>query len=292
MLKRWVMAVVLSGLLACGAISGARAQQPMSSGLQPPNSTGWVFNVAPYLWMPTIQSSMKFNLPPALGGTVSAGTTIGFGTLLDHLNFATMVAADAQYDRYSILTDFMYLNLGGTGAHFSTVNFPGLPRIPITASSQTHVGLNLNAKIWTQTGGYTLVKGDWGNFDVIAGFRYLGMPISIDYDLAVSITGPRGNGPTFGGSGNVSGTLSLWNGIGGFRGRVRIGDTGLFVPYYFDIGAGGSELTWQASSGIGYHTPVVDASLTWRYLSFEQGDSNVVQHMSINGPLLMATFTF
>ena len=69
-------------------------------------------------------------------------------------------------------------------------------------------GLNLNAKIWTLAGGYTIVKGDWGNFDVIAGVRYLGIPISVDYSLDLALTGPRGNGATFGGIGSVSGCVT------------------------------------------------------------------------------------
>ena len=117
-----------------------------------------------------------------------------------------MVAADAQYDRFSVLTDFMYLNVGGAASHIRSVNFLGLPSIPISGAVQTSVGMNLNAKIWTLAGGYTVLKGDWGNFDVIAGFRYLGIPISLDYSLGLTLTGPRGNGATFGGIGSVSGT--------------------------------------------------------------------------------------
>ena len=108
----------------------------------------------------------------------------------------------------------------------------------------------------------------------------------------MTIVGPRGNGATFGGIGSVSGSRDIWNGIGGFRGRIRVGDAGLFIPYYFDVGAGGSNLTWQISSGVGYHVGLADLSLTYRYLSFEQGSSSVVQHLSIKGPMLMANFTF
>ena len=98
----------------------------------------------------------------------------------------------------------------------------------------------------------------------------MGIPINLDFSLALTLTGPRGNGATFGGIGSVSGSANLWNGIGGFRGRIRLGDTGLFIPYYFDAGAGGSKLTWQIASGLGYHTSWADLSLTYRYLSFEQ----------------------
>jgi hypothetical protein len=291
MFGRVVIAAALSLLFAAGATSGAQAQQPISPGQQAASPSGWTFNVAPYAWMPHIDLNSTFTLPPALGGTVSADSSIGFGDLLSHLNFATMVAADARYGRFSVLTDFIYLNLGGTAAQFKSVDFQNRPSIPISAGAQASQGLDLNAKIWTLAGGYTLLQGDWGNFDVIAGFRYLGAPVSLDYSLGLTLTGPRGNGATFGGIGSVSGTAAIWNGIGGFRGSVRLGDTKLFVPYYFDAGAGGSQFTWQIASGLGYRLSWVDLSLTYRYLTFEQ-NSGVVRRLSAYGPMIMVNFTF
>ena len=35
------------------------------------------------------------------------------------------------------------------------------------------MGMNLTSSIWTLAGGYTLAEGNWGNFDAIAGFRFL-----------------------------------------------------------------------------------------------------------------------
>ena len=291
MLSRIVMTTALTGLLAAGTTS-VQAQQPTSSGQQAADPSGWTFNIAPYGWFANLNVTSNLPLPPALGGTLSTNSSVGFGELLSHLNFATMVAADAQYDRFSVLTDFMYLNVGGVASQIKSVNFLGLPSIPISRTLQTSVGMNLNAKIWTLAGGYTVLNGDWGNFDVIAGFRYLGIPISLDFNLALTLTGPRGNGATFGRIGSVSGTANLWNGIGGFRGRIRLGDTGLFIPYYFDAGAGGSNLTWQIASGVGYQTGWAGVSLTYRYLSFEQGSSAVLQHLSIKGPMIMANLTF
>jgi hypothetical protein len=292
MLNRIVTAAVLMVLLAAGGTSGARAQQPIGLEQQAANPSGWTFNIAPYLWMPSVHANLSLNLPPALGGTVSADPSIGFGDLVSHLNFAAMAAADARYDRFSLLTDFIYMNLGGTAAQFRSVNFPNHPSIPISVGGQSSQSLNLNATIWTAAGGYTLAQGDWGNFDAIAGFRFLELNTRINYSLQLTIMGPRGNGATFGGVGSVSGSGVIWNGIGGFRGRIRVGNDGLFIPYYFDIGAGGSNLTWQISSGLGYHVGPVDLSLTYRYLSFEQSSSSVVQRLWIQGPMLMANFTF
>jgi hypothetical protein len=151
---------------------------------------------------------------------------------------------------------------------------------------------SFTSSIWTFAGGYTIFGGDWGRFDIIGGFRYLGFNPSTDYTLRLTITGPRGNGAKFGGSGTLSGNGNFWNGITGFRGDIRLRDTGLFIPYYFDIGAGGSDLTWQVSSGLGYQTGWAGVSLTYRYLSFEQGVGAVVKHLSMGGPMIMVNFSF
>jgi hypothetical protein len=127
---------------------------------------------------------------------------------------------------------------------------------------------------------------------VLAGFRFLGVNSSTNFNLALTVVGPRGNGATFGGAGSISGSADVWNGIAGFRGRIRLPVEGLFIPYYFDIGAGGSNLTWQISSGLGYQTGWAGVSLLYRYLSFEQGSASIVRHMSMGGPMLMVNFSF
>jgi hypothetical protein len=292
MLNRVIMVVALTGLLAIGAASNAQAQQPASQGQQAAGPSGWTFNIAPYLWLPRINTTLNYNLPPALGARLPTEVSVGPGEIVSHMNFATAIAADAQYGPFSLLTDFLYMNLSATGSHFRSIDFVGLPSQPISRSVEFSNGTSLNSTLWTLAGGYTLLQGDWGNFDVIAGFRYFRLNTTTDFDLGLTITGPRGNGATFGGIGSVSGSGTIWNGIGGVRGRIRINNTGLFIPYYFDIGAGGSKLTWQIASGLGYQTGWAGVSLTYRYLSFEQSGSDVVQHLSMGGPMIMVNFTF
>jgi hypothetical protein len=294
MFSRPLMTAVLIGLLAAGASPAARAQQPTNTVAQPATPSGWSFNLAPYLWLPTINSTLSYNLPPALGGKASTDVSVGPGDYIPKLNFGAMVAADAQYDRFSILTDFMYMNLSASGGdtHIKSVNFPGLPSVPIERATQLSASLRLGATIWTTAGGYTVLQGDWGNLDAIVGIRYLGITARTDYKLSVMITGPRGNGATFGGTGYLSGTSNIFDGIAGVRGRIRISNTGLFIPYYFDIGAGGSNLTWQIASGLGYQMGSVGVSALYRYLSFQEPNSALVQHLSMGGPMLMVNFSF
>jgi hypothetical protein len=208
------------------------------------------------------------------------------------LNIAAMFAADAQYDRFSVMTDFIYMNVNAETTNIRSLDFFGLPSQPISRSLETSTSTRLRSTIWTLAGGYTVASGDWGNFDLLAGFRYLGVNVNTNYSLALMVTGPRGNGATFGGVGGVSASRDIWNGIGGFRGRIRLPVNGLFIPYYFDIGAGGSNLTWQVSSGLGYQTGWAGVSVLYRYLSFEQGSNVVVRHVNLGGPMLMTNFTF
>src|SRR5579859_4698960 len=77
-----------------------------------------------------------------------------------HLNFATMVAADARYDRLTLVTDFICFNVGGTPSQFKSINVPSRLPVPVTAGLQASEGMNVNAIIWTIAGGYTLRDGD------------------------------------------------------------------------------------------------------------------------------------
>lgn len=251
-----------------------------------------MFNVAPYIWLPTVHANLDYNLPPALGGRLPTDISSGPGDYISKLNFAAMLAAEMRYDRFSVLTDFIYTNGNAGSANIKSIDFLGLPSIPISRTLETSTSTRMSSTVWTLAGGYTVFQGDWGNFDLLGGFRYLGASATTNYSLALTIVGPRGNGATFGGVGGVSGSRTIWNGIAGFRGRIRLPVQGLFIPYYFDIGGGGSQPTWQIASGVGYQTKWAAISLLYRYLSFEQGGSAVVRHLDMGGPIIMATFSF
>jgi hypothetical protein len=268
------------------------AQQPSSPLPQASGTSGWIFNVAPYMWLPTVHANLDYNLPPALGGRLPTDLSSGPGDYLSKLNFAAMVAAEARYDRFSVLTDFIYLNGSVGNSNIRSLDFFGLPSMPISRSLQTSTSSRLSSTIWTLAGGYTVFQGDWGNFDLLAGFRLLEANATTNYSLGFTVAGPRGNGATFGGVGSISGSRTIWNGIAGLRGRIRLPVEGLFIPYYFDIGAGGSKLTWQIASGVGYQTGWAGVSVLYRYLSFEQGSSAVVRHLDMGGPMIMVNFSF
>jgi hypothetical protein len=213
-----------------GVWPAAHAQQPTSAG-QAATPNGWVFNFAPYLWFPTVNVSLDYNLPPALGGRLPTDVSVGPGDVYRHLDFGAMFAADARYGRFSILTDFIgtKFSASGSSVNIKSIEFANLPSIPISRTLETSTGSTLSIVIWTLAGGYTVLEGDWGNLDLIAGTRLLSVNSRTDYSLALSLTGPLGNGATIGGIGDVTASRTIADGIGGLRGRIRIANTPLFV---------------------------------------------------------------
>jgi hypothetical protein len=279
-------------LLLIGSWS-AHAQQPASAG-QPAPPPGWNFDVAPYLWFPTVDMSLNYRLPPVLGGRLPTNVAVGPGDIFSHFDIGAMIAADAQNGPFSLLTDFVGARFSATTSNVTikSIDFFGRSPIPLSRDLQTGTGTTLKMIIWTLAGGYTVVQRDWGNLDLIAGTRLLWVNSKTDFNLALRVTGPLGNGATFGGVGDVSLDRTVVDGIVGLRGRIRFPDMPLFVPYYFDIGTGGSQLTWQIASGLGYQFNQWGAvSLTYRYLSFKHGGATV-DHVALRGPLLMVNFTF
>ena len=139
-------------------------------------------------------------------------------------------------------------------------------------------------------GGYTVLEGPWGNVDVIAGFRVLGINSTLNWTLAANITAPDG---TIALSRDGGGTVraSVWNGIGGIRGRVNVPNSNFFLPYYLDVGGGGVPFTWQAYAGVGYQAGFADLSLGYRWLAFE-GHNETVRRLALGGALFAAAFRF
>ena len=278
------------GMLA-GALGTAHAQQPISAA-PPPAPQTWQFNVAPYLWLPTIHSTLNYNLTPPLGGRLPTEVSAGPGDYISHIDIGAALAGEARNGPFSVFTDVFYVRLSNTPSHLRSLDLLGQPSVPIDRSLQTSTGTTLRATIWTLAGGYTVARGDWGNLDAFVGLRLLGVRAQTNFSLALTIQGPQGNGATLGRVGGVSGTSQIWNGIDGLRGNVHLGQTRLFVPYYVDIGGGGSRPTWQISSGLGYQLGWGAVSAVYRYLSFNQSTAQVVKKLTLRGPMLMLDFTF
>ena len=62
------------------------------------------------------------------------------------------------------------------------------------------------------------------------------------------------------------------------------------VPYYFDIGTGDSDVTWQAVLGLGYAFGWGDVDLVWCYLDYDLKSGGAIEDINFSGPALGAKF--
>ncbi|NMJ40248.1 hypothetical protein GWK16_03290 [Roseomonas sp. JC162] len=281
--RRMLMATAAAGLLAVAGAMPAHAQGA-------DQRSGWAFQVALYAWLPTFNGTFNYQLPTGLGG--NATVRADSNDYLSDLNFAAMIAGEARYDRFSVITDLMYVDLGAGSSRIDSINQAALPANPIGTTVTGSSDTSMNATIWTLGAGYTVARGDWGNVDLFGGFRLLSLNAETNYTLSADITDRRGGGIVLGRAGRLSGNEAIWNGIIGVRGRITLGNSGFFVPYYLDVGAGDSNLTWQGFTGVGYQTGWAGVIAGYRYLSFDQGGSDLVNKLSMGGAFLAVNFTF
>ena len=201
-----------------------------------------------------------------------------------------MLNGDAKKGRWAIYTDVIYLDFSNTSSKVESIDF-GNANIPVSPSIDAGTETSLRAAAWTLTGGYGVLQGERGRLEVLAGFRYLHVKASSDWRLAFAVDGPLG-GRSFSRSGSVTQRIDLWDGIIGFRGRLNLGSTKFYVPYYFDIGTGSSSLTYQGIAGLGYGFKWLDLVLVYRHLFYDMDAGKLIQDTRFSGPALGITFRF
>jgi hypothetical protein len=237
----------------------------------------WAFTVTPYLWLPNINGTLKFQLPNL---NASTGVETGPNDYLENLDFALMISGEARKGKWSVFTDVIYLDFSDENSRVRT--FDGAfvqPSIDVGTQS------SLTGGVWTLVGGYAAVQEPKATLDVIGGFRYLDIEASADWTLS----GPLGKLPS---SGSISQSEGLWDAIVGVRGQVKLGDGNWSMPYYADIGSGQSSLTWQAMAGVAYSWSWGDVGLVYRHLTYDMDDNKLLQDVEFSGPALGATFRF
>ena len=284
-------AATIATLMALTGPAGAQVPNtPASSGER------WIFSVAPYAWVPTLQSTLGFGTPR--GGSVSTTTSASPSDYLSKLNFITMIGAEARYDRITIMTDVVYANASLTSENSNLLsvlpgrlpNAPSQPLLPVPPQLQTSTSNRLAATVWSLSGGYSVLRGEWGNIDVVAGMRMLVLGSTTNYQLSTAIFAPNGTLAL-----SRSGSLSLdavnVDGVGGIKGRINIPGSRFDVPFYADVGSGGVPLTWQLYAAVAWRAADwLDVSAGYRYLGFHKGGSQAIRDLSLSGALVAATF--
>jgi hypothetical protein len=266
--------------LALGALAVS------SSGiLAADGSLGLNFSIQPYLWMPTIETDLKFTAPD--GSTGEPTIKVEPDDYLEDVDIALLLTAEMRKGRWSLVADFVFMEVSSKDNSVKQVDFGG----PVI-STNLDMGTEVDTKSFIATfgPGYQIIDGPRLQMDVVAGLRYLWIESDVDWDLSGKITGP-GPGQSFARSGSFTQDADAWNGVGGIRGQIRLGAGNWFIPFYGDIGAGDSDLTWSVYSALGYSfNDRFGMMMGYRHMEWDGDDR--IQNLSLSGPIIGARFNF
>ena len=218
----------------------------------PQVSQGWRFEVTPYLWSPSINSSLFFN------DQYKNTSKFSSGDVLSNLKSGGMISAEAHYGNWGVMGDLVSATLQET------------PNIKIT----------LQQTILTGAATYTILSNKDAYIDGLLGVRSIA--------ATATVTGSSAN---LGGSGSVS-TIDPIAGFKGryriadstwyvpFYADIGGGAGTTNITWQTILGVGKTIENW------------VDISLSYRYLYYDMTGSSVLQKTTFKGPQLAATFNF
>jgi hypothetical protein len=226
---------------------------------------GWEYSGTLYFWAAGINAKT-----PA-----GVDIDVDFDTLLDNLDMAFMGAAEARRGPWSVVADAVYLNVSADKA----------AEVPVSPDSSVDIDAGVKTRGWVLglLGAYTVSQNEWASVDLLAGVRYLELKAALDVQLR------KGGQPLFAGS--RSALETAWDGVVGVKGRLRLNDR-WYVPYYADVGAGESDLTWQLFAGVGYSFDWGEASLVYRHMHWDMGSDAPLDDISFSGPAAAVTWRF
>ena len=75
---------------------------------------------------------------------------------------------------------------------------------------------------------------------------------------------------------------SNWDAVVGLRGETDLSDR-WYLTYYGDVGAGDSDLTWQAAAAVNYRLEKVALSLGYRYIEWDFDDFGPFNDLDLSG---------
>jgi len=238
------------------------------------------WTLTPYLWLPTINSDVRFDFPSG-GEDGSVSSEIGPNDYLTNLNGVLMLAAEFRREQWAFSGDLIWLDLTTDASTIRSVTGGG-ETISIPRETILDTSIDLSGVAVTLSASRLLVNTKRSSAAVLGGVRYFTIDTDLHWSLSTTITGP---GFTFARQGKLSGDMDLYDAIVGARGKWQLGDGGhWYIPWYADVGTGSSDLTWQAMAGIGYSFTRSSLLLVWRQLEYDLSDDDLLQEIRFGGP--------
>jgi hypothetical protein len=260
MLKRWILAALFLGHSVGFADAADLIEPPIEA------ESEWSFTIAPYIWLAGVEGDV------AAFGSPEVGIDLSISEVLESFDIGFMGAAEARKGRFSLAADLLWVKLS------ASENTP----LQVLADS---VEIAAETLMLTGVGSYSLIFGETGNLDVMAGARLW----SIDEELSFS---GQVSQPLSGASFNDEAT---WvDPVVGLKGRANLSPhlyaTGWAMIGGFGIG---SDMMWDVMGGIGYEfTETTSVVAGYRALSVDYSNDGFVLDVGQQGPIFGAVFRF
>ena len=224
----------------------------------------WGADLNIYGWLPIIETELE-------DGTKDEITR---DDILKDFDIAALWAARIRKGRWSLASDFVYLDISSKTDVALLANLPSLATLREAG---------FKAWIITPNIGYTILHNDKQKIDLYAGARYFW----IDADVTIDINPITPGQPSS--SRKESPSVSNWDGIVGVRGLYYLPGK-WFIPYSVNAGTGDSDFTWSAQAGFGYKYSDLSAVFGWRYLGYDVGSDTIIKELTLNGPFAGVIF--
>lgn len=193
----------------------------------PAHAQEWQWSVTPYLWASEVGADVSVDDQEILEREAD------LADVLDSLDFTAQVHAEGQRGRHGVLFDLVYFDLGDDDHRFQLGG-------PLGGEVVAKGDLEMTI---LEAGGIFDPRGDGEGVALLYGVRVLDVDEEIDarYDFGPGSTPSR----------RYSASTTLADALLGARWVGRMSDRWTF-HLRADASAGGSELTWNAWTGVGY----------------------------------------
>jgi hypothetical protein len=228
------------------------------------SSSGWKFNVSPYLWAAGISGKVG-----TLPGLPPADVDESFSDLWNDLQFAGMIAGSARKGRFSMAGDLQYV-------HTETED---------NSLSPIFGGEKLTSKsiLVSVLGEYLVLEQDRSELLVSGGIRV--WSVETELDLSTGLLPGR----------KIKGDDTWVDPLIGVRGKIFLGKSDVYLTGWGYVGGFGvgSDSMADLFGGVGYRfTNLVSATLGYRWMKVDRDTDEFLYDVTQQGILAGVSFNF
>jgi len=281
MLKVFTGTLLSFSLLTAAGNSSLVEEETVTTPSLVEENSAWEHKLTIYGWLPSLDGSLTYTIPgtpetpgePGEPGTPGTPDETVSTKFIDKIDAIFMGSYEVRKEKWSFLVDGIYYKM--SDSEEGSVSLPPvLDKDPIKVATEQELELVLVSLY----AGYNTIKTENITLDIIAGTRYFYLGTEAKFtlnDRAISI----------------SPSVDFYDALIGIKGDVNLSEN-WYVPYLFDIGAGDSDLTWQAEASLGYRFNWGDVLLTYRYIHYDKDGSGLINDIDLYGPKLGLVFHF